>query len=79
MYHEWILINVLKLKHIKSWSLLFSFHFVTPARRSYNIKITYKYVALFTFHTGLIITRIRHHRLGVGGGVIRGDIIADKS
>ena len=71
-----MLINVLKLKHIKSWSLLFCFHFVTLRRRSYNIKITYKYVALFTFFIEFIFRRNRHYRPGVGGG--RGDKIADK-
>ena len=71
-----MLINVLKLKHIKSWSLLFYFDFGTLGRRSYNTKITYKYVALFTFFIGFIITRIKYHRPHVGEG--RGDKIADK-
>ena len=62
-----MLINVLKLKHIKSRSLLFCFHFVTLDRHLYNITITYKYVALFTFFTEFIITRVRHYRPGVGG------------
>ena len=53
----------MKLKHIKSWSLLFCFHFVTLGRR---LKITYKYVALFTFFIDFIITRIRNYRPGVG-------------
>ena len=50
--------------------------FWNTARRSYNIKITYKYVALFTFFIRLIITRVRHNRPGAGGG--RGEKIADK-
>ena len=55
---------------------MFYFHFVTLGRRSYNIKITYKYVALFTFFIEFIITRIRHYRPGVDGR--KGDKIAYK-
>ena len=76
MYDEWILVNVLKQKHIKSWSLWFYFHVRTLGRCSYNIKNTYRYVALLTFFIRFVITRIKHHRADVGGG--RRDKIADK-
>ena len=42
-----MLINVLKLKHIKSWSLLFCLHFETLARRLYSTKITCSFIQIF--------------------------------
>ena len=74
-----MLVNVLKLKHIQSWSLLFCSHNGTLGSCSYNIKITYVpmcYVALLKFFIRFIITRIRYRRSDMGGG--RGDKIADK-
>ena len=59
---------VLKQKHTKSWSLLFCGQVGTLGRYSYNIKITYRYVALLSFSKGFVITRIRHHIPDVGGG-----------
>ena len=76
MYHERVSVNVLKQKHLKSWSLLFCSHVGTLNRHFYSIKIIYRCVALLTFFIGFIITRIRHHRPNVGGG--SGDKIADK-
>ena len=64
------------LKHIKNWSVMFCFHFVTLGRHSYNIKITYEYAAFFSFSIGFIITRIRYYRPGVGGS--RADKVAEK-
>ena len=34
----------------------------------YNIKITFRYVALLPFSIGFVITRMTHHRPDVGGG-----------
>ena len=56
--------------------LLFCAQAGTLGRCSYNIKITYRYLALLPFSIGFVITRIRHHRADVGGG--RRDKIADK-
>ena len=59
-----MLVDVLKLKYIKSWPLLFFSQVGMLDRCSYNIKIWYKYLALFTFFSGFII-RSSHRRCSV--------------